>query len=257
MLSREGEDRPPHPAARRRPVRWRVLVPVTFLAAGALFGTSRETSQGTDLRGGRFSQLNDLIAATQSSVADQESQAAALRREVEQQAAAAASRSSTVARQTQRGNALLAAAGLTAVHGPGLVVRLDDAARPPDGQPPASRNPDDLVVHQQDVQSVLNALWAGGAEAVTLMGERVVSTSAVRCVGNTLLVQGRLVGPPFVLKAIGDPAPMRAALDAEPGVALFRRYVDAYGLGYAVTSAPDLRLPAYDGPLDLPHASGS
>jgi len=246
-----------HPVDRRSRLLWRVLVPVTFVAAGAMFGTSRETAQGTDLRAGRFSQLTDLISATQATVADEERQAAALRREVARYSAAAATGSSTVARETQRGNALLLPAGLTAVRGPGLVVSLNDAPRPQSGQPPASSNPDDLVVHQQDVQSVLNALWAGGAEAVTLQGERVVSTSAVRCVGNTLLVQGRLVGPPFLLRAIGDATRMRAALDAEPGVVLFRRYVDAFGLGYVVTTTRELQLPAYEGPLDLPHVSAS
>jgi uncharacterized protein YlxW (UPF0749 family) len=85
------------------------------------------------------------------------------------------------------------------------------------------------------------------------MGERVVSTSAVRCVGNTLLVEGRLVGPPFVLKAIGDAAGMRDALAHEPGVALFQSYVDDYGLRFDVVDERLLRLPAYDGPLDLPH----
>jgi uncharacterized protein YlxW (UPF0749 family) len=235
---------------------WRVLVPVTFLGAGTLFATSHETAQGTDLRSGRFSQLTDLITATQTTVAEQEREAAALRQEVARVAAAAATGSSTVAAETRRGDALLAAAGLQAVTGPGLVVTLDDAPRPKPGQPPASDNPDDLVVHQQDVQSVLNALWAGGAEAVTLMGDRVISTSAVRCVGNTLLVQGgRLVGPPFVVRAVGDAPRMRAALAAEPGVALFRRYVDAFGLGYLVSDAERLDLPAYDGPLDLPHVS--
>jgi len=132
-------------------------------------------------------------------------------------------------------------------------VRLDDAPRPAEGQPAASSNPDDLVVHQQDLQSVLNALWAGGAEAVTVMGDRLVSTSAVRCVGNTLLIQGRLVGPPFVIDAIGPAARMRAALDEEPGVALFRRYVDSYGLGFALADRSRLDLPAYTGPLELIH----
>ncbi|MCU1587176.1 MAG: hypothetical protein JWN31_669, partial [Frankiales bacterium] len=147
------------------------------------------------------------------------------------------------------------AAGLEAVTGPGVTVSLDDAPRPAEGQPPASDNPDDLVVHQQDVQSVVNALWAGGAEAMTLMGERLVSTSAVRCVGNTLLIQGRLVGPPFVVTAIGPSSSMRTALDSEPGVALFRRYVDDYGLRYTVTTRTALHLPAYDGPLELPHVA--
>jgi uncharacterized protein YlxW (UPF0749 family) len=76
-------------------------------------------------------------------------------------------------------------------------------------------------------------------------------------VGNTLLLQGRLVGPPFVVRAIGDASRMRAALDAEPGVALFRQYVDAYGLTYRVTRSTLLQMPAYRGPLDLPHVATS
>ena len=59
-----------------------------------------------------------------------------------------------------------------------------------DGGPNESDN-DDLVVHQGDVQAVVNALWAGGAEAMSIMDVRVISTSAVRCVGNTLLLHGR------------------------------------------------------------------
>ena len=235
---------------------WRALVPVTALVAGLMFATSASTAQGTDLRAGRFSQLADLIDNTSKTVRKQEQETAALRRAVEAEAQAAGSSSSTVTREKERGDRLLAAAGLTAVKGPGLVVTLDDAPRPKDGQPSASTNPDDLVVHQQDVQSVLNALWAGGAEAVTLMGERVVSTSAVRCVGNTLLVQGRLVGPPFVIKAIGDTRGMRTALDLEPGVALFLHYVDDFGLRFDVVAEPTLHLPAYNGPLDLPHVVG-
>jgi uncharacterized protein YlxW (UPF0749 family) len=232
---------------------WALLVPVTALGAGLLFAASASTAQGTDLRGGRFSQLTDLITSTSDSVSRQEKQAAALRRQVTAAGQSAAATDSTVAREKARGDSLAGAAGLEPVHGAGLTVSLDDAPRPKPGEPPASSNPDDLVVHQQDVQSVVNALWAGGAEAMTLMGERVVSTSAVRCVGNTLLIQGRLVGPPFVVRAIGDPAALRAALAAEPGVALFQRYVDDYGLRYRVSSARALRFPAYDGALDLPH----
>ncbi|MCU1594724.1 MAG: uncharacterized protein JWO12_2116, partial [Frankiales bacterium] len=166
---------------------WKVLVPVTALAAGIMFATSASTAQGTDLRAGRFSGLTDLIAGSQSTVGKQEKDAAALRKEVTAAGQSAAARSSTVRAEKARGDALAGPAGLEAVQGPGVTVRLDDAPRPKDGAAPASTNPDDLVVHQQDVQSAVNALRAGGAEAMTLMGERVISTSAVRCVGNTLL----------------------------------------------------------------------
>ena len=229
-------------------------MPVTAVLAGLLFAASAHTAQGTDLRGGRFSDLTGLIDATSKTVREQERDAAALRQQVEADTRGAAQGSSTVAAERARGDALLGAAGLQAVRGPGLTVSLDDAPTRP-GQEPASDNPDDLVVHQQDVQSVLNALWAGGAEAMTLMGERIVSTSAVRCVGNTLLVQGRLIGPPFVVKAIGPVRAMRDALAVEPGVVLLRHYVDDFGLRFDVVDAGTLHLPAYRGPLDLPHAS--
>ena len=150
---------------------------------------------------------------------------------------------------------LAAAAGLTAVHGPGVTVVLNDAppgrrdAPPPAGIPPPSA--DDLVVHQQDVQGVVNALWSGGAEAMSVMGQRVTALSAVRCVGNTLLIGGRVYSPPFTIAAIGDPARLVAALTDDPQVTIYRQYVAAYGLGYAVSRRDDLRMPAYTGPIDL------
>ncbi|MCU1602341.1 MAG: uncharacterized protein JWO22_3050 [Frankiales bacterium] len=228
---------------------------MTALLGGLLFATSASTAQGTDLRGGRFSDLTELIDASSKSVAKQEKQAAKLRAEVEQATQAAAAGSSTIANEKAFGDQLLPGAGLTAVKGPGLTVSLDDAPPTAAGAAPASDNPDDLVVHQQDVQSVINALWSGGAEAMTLMGERIVSTSAVRCVGNTLLVQGRLIGPPFVISAIGDTRGMRAALQVEPGVALFQQYVDEYRLRFDVIAEHELHLPAYAGPIDLPHTA--
>jgi len=246
-----GPDQPASAAGRSGPL-WRALVPVTALAAGLLFATSAATAAGTDLRSGRRTQLADLIAAEQHTVDVQENRAARLRAQVARVQLTAAAGSSRVAAERARGDALVLPAGLVAVTGPGLTVRLDDAPRR-DGQPPASDNPDDLVVHQQDVQAVVNALWAGGAEAMTLMGQRVISTSAVRCVGNTVVLHGRVYSPPFVVSAVGDPERMRLALDQEPGVEFFRTFVDRYGLGYAVTASTRLSLPAYDGPLELPH----
>ena len=232
---------------------WRLLVPLTALGAGLLFATSAATARGTDLRPGRRLQLTELIAAQQVDVATQERAASRLRAEVSAAAITAASGSSIVAAERNRGQALALVAGTMAVTGPALTVSLDDAPRPATGRRSASDNPDDLVVHQQDVQSVVNGLWAGGAEAMTLMGERVISTSAVRCVGNTLLLHGRVYSPPFVVTAVGDPDRMRAALADEPGVVLFQRYVDRFGLGFVSKARRVVRLPAYDGPLDLPH----
>ena len=237
----------------RRP-RWSrpaaVLVPVTALTAGLLFATSAATAQGTDLRSDRRLQLAELIARERDGVERREEQAAELRREVEERSATAAAGDSSVA-AAQPDPALQVAAGLVPMTGPGLTVSLDDAPRQP-GRPALSDDPDDLVVHQQDVQAVVNALWAGGAEAMTLMGQRIISTSAVQCVGNTVILHGQVYSPPFVVTAIGDPTELRASLDSDPGVSYFRTFVDRFGLGYTVSTEPEITLPAYDGLLELP-----
>src|ERR687883_440089 len=120
---------------------------------------------------------------------------------------------------------------------------------------PISATPDDLVVHQQDVQAVVNALWVGGAEAMMLMDQRVISTSAVRCVGNTLLLQGRVYSPPYRITAIGDPARMRAALETPAALQIYREFAREFGLGWTVQDAGELTVPAFTGSLDLRYAT--
>jgi uncharacterized protein YlxW (UPF0749 family) len=235
--------------SRTRP--WTVLVPLTALAAGLLFATSASTASGTDLRADRRLQLTELIARERADVQRREREAAELRNEVEALSQRVAQGDGRVA-EAGAADGLEMAAGLVPVEGPAVTVALDDAPRR-EGRPALSDDPDDLVVHQQDVQAVVNALWSAGAEAMTLMGQRIVSTSAVRCVGNTVILHGRVYGPPFVVTAVGDPDRLREALDRDPGVLVFRTYVDQFGLGYSVRTQRSVRLPAYDGPLELPH----
>ena len=249
VLRRAGTALVPRRRVDRRPG-WSLLVPVVALLAGLLFTATVRTANGTDLRNDRRPELANLIAERKREVADAESRAAHLRRQIQAQTTAQAGSDAGVAEQQARGAAEQAAAGLTALHGPGLTVRLDDAPRRPDGTRPVGR-PDDLVVHQQDVQAAVNALWAGGAEAMTIMNVRVVTTSAVRCVGNTLLLDGRVYSPPFVITAIGDPDRMRQALDASEGVQLFRQAAADFGLGYEVKVEGDVTVPAYDGSIAL------
>ena len=142
--------------------------------------------------------------------------------------------------------------GALPVTGPGLRVALDDA--PASSQAIAGARPDDLVVHQQDVQHVINALWAGGAEAMTLQGERVTATSAFRCSGNILLLHGKVFSPPYVIEAVGAPKALRESLDADPGVAIYQQYVDWVALGWSVKESGGLELPAYTGSSEMKYA---
>ena len=237
--------------APRLPRGWGLLVPVAFALAGVLFATSAEVSRGTDLRSAGNTSLPDLIRAQQHRVEVRRRAgrgAAALGRGPDGPAAAGDRRVAALNRASDR---LALAAGTTAVRGPALKVALDDAHLP---SIPQGFTGDDLVVHQQDVQAVVNALWSGGAEAMMLQDQRVISTSAVRCVGNTLILQGRVYSPPYTITAIGDTASMRAALNRSPEVTIYREYVEALGLGYDVERIRSAKMPAYAGSLDLAHA---
>jgi len=233
---------------------WRLAAPVAFATAGVLFATSAGAARGEDLRGGSRSDLADLIRAEQRRADEVTSRVDRLRAEVDAATEQAGATDRRVAAERRRSEGLELAAGTAAVVGPGLTVTLADAPRSADRVLPEAASPDDLVVHQQDVQAVVNALWEGGAEAMRIMDQRLITTSAVRCVGNTLILQGRVYSPPYKITVIGDPLRLRDSLDASAGVALYRYYVETFGLVYETQEHSRVRLARYDGSLDLLHA---
>lgn len=242
----------PPPSGRRFAITgWQVGVVLVCLVAGLLFGTAKSYSQGEDISN-RSVDLSAVVQDAQQRVLSADALAAQLQTQIDAAADGDVSPQVEAARAEVESREL--AAGLVPVEGPGLSVSMSDAPRDADGNYPAGVDPDDLVVHQQDVQSVVNALWAGGAEAMMIMDQRVLTTSAVRCIGNTLLLQGRTYSPPFVVTAIGNAETMSAALDVEPGVQLLLQYVDKFALGYEVTVLESVELPAYDGPVRLASA---
>ena len=131
---------------------------------------------------------------------------------------------------------------LPALSGSGVTVTLDDSplwenAVNNNG---TTANINDYVIHQQDVESVVNALWAGGADALTIMDQRVLFNSAVICSGNVLSLHGKKYSPPFTVSAIGPADAMIRALDDSNAVKLYKEYVSAFGLGWKVEKKDDL-----------------
>jgi len=241
-----------------RPQRWKTLwitpkrhnlakhLIVAFIAAlaGLLFVASHVTASGTDLRSGGVEDLRDLVIYRASHVARLTQDVGKLDNKVS--SLTGKNISPTLTAQLQ---ALDEQAGNTGLLGPGLVVTLDDAPHQAGEVLPITVGPVDLVVHQQDVQAVVNAFWRGGARGVQVMDQRLISTSAIRCVGNTLLLQGRVYSPPFRISAIGNIPDLEDALYAEPGVILYRDYVDRLKLGWNVKIKSSMYLPAWQGAI--------
>jgi uncharacterized protein YlxW (UPF0749 family) len=225
-------------------------VPLVAAGAGLMFATSAHTSQGTDLRASQRFDLVDVVRAQDLAVRQRTALVQQLQNQVDSLTAQAAPGNAEVSRLRAEAAALAPVVGTQAVTGPALTITLNDAKRTA-ASLPEGYTADDIVVHQQDVQGVVNALWAGGAEAMMLQDQRVISTSAVRCVGNTLILQGRVYSPPYVISAIGDQAAMRDALDRSDEVDIYRQYSNLLGLGYDVTSKDQASFPAYAGSLSL------
>jgi uncharacterized protein YlxW (UPF0749 family) len=242
---------PSAPPTGRRRSAWTLGVGVVSALAGLLLVAGATSAGGADPRSERRADLADLVKAREADVAARDARLQALDQEVRDLATGTGEASSG------SDAALEKAAGLAPVEGPGLTVVLDDAPREPGAALPDGVRPDDLVVHQQDIQAVVNALWAGGAEGMRIMDQRVIATSAVRCVGNTLILQGRVYAPPFRITAVGDPDRLTRALGDEPGVNAYREWSKAVGLGYQVDREEAVRLEPYDGPIDLTYAEGA
>ena len=177
-------------------------------------------------------ELADLIQAEDARVRSLRGELRTLRGELEEVQREVGSAGDEAGAIRERVDELRAAAGTAPRSGAGITVTLDDSssARSPTG------DPNDLVVHERDIQTVVNALWAAGAEAVAIDGERLTSTSAVRCAGNTLLLHGTVHSPPYLVTAIGDPGRLAADLDRQPGMDRLRADVEAFGLGFDVGS---------------------
>jgi uncharacterized protein YlxW (UPF0749 family) len=232
----------------------RVLTAGVFALAGLLFFTSFNTAKGTNIRTDTsLLKLSDLIQERSRKNGELDESNAALRRDIE--FLADRDDGSTKAEDDKLA-ALEKKAGTQKLKGQGLTVTLNDA--PPDataklpGYP--EPQPDYLVIHQQDLQAVVNALWQGGAKGIKVMDQRLISTSAVRCVGNTLILQGRVYSPPYKITAVGDPEKLQKALAASPAIQNYMVYVNVYGLGWKVEEDGTVTLPGYSGTVNLHYA---
>ncbi|WP_405770575.1 DUF881 domain-containing protein [Streptomyces sp. NBC_01538] len=247
-----GTDSSPPSNRRFRPVR--LLTLGVFALAGLIFFTSFDTAKGTNIRtDSSLLKLSDLIQERSHKNGRLDESNATVRDEVE--ALAERDDGSTEA-EDARLAALEKAAGTQKVKGQALTVTLNDA--PPNataklpGYP--EPQPDYLVIHQQDLQAVVNALWQGGATGIKVMDQRLISTSAVRCVGNTLILQGRVYSPPYKITAIGDPEKLKSSLAASKAIQNYMVYVNVYGLGWQVDEDGTVTLPGYSGTVDLHYA---
>ncbi len=139
-------------------------------------------------------------------------------------------------------------AGATPVHGPGVRLVVDDAKEASTGGSGGPRESsgfsDTGRVRDHDMQRVVNGLWACGAEAISVNGQRLTALSAIRAAGDAILVDNKPLAPPYTVLAIGDGKRLSAAFqDSEDGQYL-RLLGRDYGIRSSISVQDDLRLAA-------------
>ncbi|MBO8192909.1 DUF881 domain-containing protein [Streptomyces oryzae] len=148
----------------------------------------------------------------------------------------------------ERGRTTALLSGATAVEGPGLKLVVDDAKGTESGDGDGPRKTDGFSdtgrIRDRDLQRVVNGLWAAGAEAVSVNGQRLTSRSAIRAAGDAILVDNKPLVPPYTLLAIGPGQQFsRTFQDSVDGQYLYVLHKD-YGARTSISVQDKVRLPA-------------
>ena len=222
------------------------------LLCGGLFVISAQNSQGTDLRPGRYTDLASLVDSEARRYDALRQHDEELNTDIEVLTDAVNDRQ--VSRYQRRIEHLSDPAGLVPRSGPGLTVTLADA--PSSVVESSDLNVNYLVVHQQDIQAVVNAMWKAGASAVTVQGQRVISTTGIKCEGPVVQLQGVPYGQPYRISAVGDPEALTAGIDSDPYLDIYRQQAadPRIAVGWDLRTETSITAPAYDGLLSLSYA---
>ncbi|GAA4603157.1 DUF881 domain-containing protein [Actinoallomurus liliacearum] len=167
-------------------------------------------------------------------------QADRLRRQTDGLRRAGLARSDAGRTARQEMDGLAAAAAVGPVHGAGLTVVLDDSHTRGD--------PQDGRVSDQDMQRLVNALWAAGATAVAVNGQRMAATTAIRFAGDAILVDYRPLSRPYTVTALGDPGGLERSFSGSVAARSFRTLKAAFGIRFDIRQEDSVRLPAAPAP---------
>jgi len=198
----------------------------------------------------RYQALVLSVQELDATNSDSRREIAALRGEIDSLEADAAARSA--ATQNLRGQVddLRSHSGLVAMHGPGVEVDLRD------GDASSAVTGTAYLVNFEDVQDVVNLLFAQGAEGVAVNGRRITPLTAFSgSAGQVVLDQGPPLASPLKVVAVGDRNRMVAALDDASALASIRAREVEFNLHLTFFGSPDLSLPAYDSSLQIPHVA--
>ncbi len=221
---------------------WQVSIALVCILLGIFLVAQLRTQQAKGPASlGRLDALSELYKHSEEQRELLELEVAKLREQLTEQEKAT---ESAVAEELQK---LRILSGLTSLSGPGIVLTLDDSKLKGNEDAPA----DMYLIHYEDLLLVVNELFAAGAEAVSINGQRIITTSEIRCAGPTILVNSTRVTPPFEILAIGDAQTLQSSLEMRGGVLEPMR---PWGIQISITQKDQITVPPYKGTINFKYA---
>ena len=214
-----------------------------------LVAAALSTRAGKRAEEPRKAALIKQILSRRSTVDDLDQAVRQLRQQVNDAQQAGARRNAADRTLSERVSLVEEQAGTTSLKGPALVVRMSDSDTPP---PPGTTDPGAFKIHDVDLQLVVNALFAAGAEAIAINDNRIVATTPIRAAGETIVVNFRPMPPPYRVVAIGA---RQTAFDDSDIAQRFKHWTKQFGVGFSVSRSSSQVVPAYTGRVAIDDAT--
>jgi uncharacterized protein YlxW (UPF0749 family) len=223
-----------------------IYLTIVFLGIGYLFAFSYFTTQESEDKGlvrsiqwQKENQLRELIFEVSQQNRELEQQLRQIQQRVSEEERILSSLQLNSPFLHQELDKYRFMAGLVDAQGPGLIVTLDDSSFAAES---AAVHP--FIIHEQDVRHLVNELLAAGAEGISINGQRVIHSTAIRCVGPTIIVNKVKSSAPFVISAIGDKHTLLNALTMPDGIVDMLKLWD---IQVVIEQTEQVFLPAYLG----------
>jgi uncharacterized protein YlxW (UPF0749 family) len=237
--------------ARKRQFQQQLVLLLPALLFGLLVSLQwRTQAERSELTVRYNAPLTDAASALQTEQNALKAQLADLRARLDDIQRSAGTQTGASQELQARIDELKARGGLSERSGDGVVVQLDDSR----ATGVAAKDLDKSICHSTDLTDIINTAWRGGADAIAVNDERIVNSSSVYCVGSTIMVNGRLMSPPFNVTVIGSQNTLLGAYDDPTQLTDIKQRRDVQGLGFTVRRASAIHIPAYSGALNIRYA---
>lgn len=212
-------------------------IPLFFLSLLLIAQLKSVSNTEEIIQGKREAELADTLVNLQSKYDDLKEKYDESQKIVEEYKTNSATNDELISSMDNTIQNLSVRAGSTDLVGEGIIITLTDGDK-------ASLTNSNTLVHDSDILTVVNELQAAGAEAISVNNQRIISTSAIRCVGPVIQVNYQKVASPFTIKAIGNSQYLESAMNIKNGIV---DTLKEYGLNVTITREDEVEILKYDG----------